>query len=48
MKRRTAKLIGRRVAGCYGRTTKKLKRIANKATRRYINTIKLFKDFKVT
>lgn len=36
MIRRTIKLIGRHVAGCYGRVTKKrLKRIAGKAGRRF-------------
>ena len=34
--RRVIKLIGRRIAGTWGRTAKKYhKRIANKATRRY-------------
>lgn len=36
MLRRIIKLIGRRIAGTYGRTAKKYqKRIANKAARRY-------------
>jgi hypothetical protein len=32
--KRTLKLIGRRKAGCWGKATKSLKRIANKASRR--------------
>lgn len=35
MIRRTIKLLGRRISGCWGRATKKRnKRIANKATRK--------------
>lgn len=36
MIRRTIKLLGRRISGCYGRATKKRnKRIANKASRKF-------------